>query len=72
MLIFSVICVVFTKESNSLILHWWILPPSGKRHKMSFLAKGKQAIFHNIFNFLNWLVRNTSQTYRLIYISGQN
>ena len=24
----------------------------------------------NIFDFLNWLVRNTSQTFRLIYISG--
>ena len=30
---------------------------------MSFLAKGKQALFHNIFDFLNWLVRNASQTY---------
>ena len=39
---------------------------------MSFLAKGKQALFYNIFHFLNWLVRNSSQTYRLIHISGQN
>ena len=72
MLIFSVICVVFTQEE--LILLWWILPRSGKSHKMSFLAKGKQALFHNIFDCLKWLARNTctSQTYRLIYISCQN
>ena len=60
-------------HKNSLSLFWWTLrPPSGKSHKMSFLAKGKQALFNNIFHFLNWLVRNTSQTYRLVYISGQN
>ena len=35
---------------------------------MSFLAKGKQALFYNIFDFLDWSV----PTYRLIYISGQN
>ena len=39
---------------------------------MSFLGKGKQAFFSQYFRFLNWLVRNASQTYRLIYISGQN
>ena len=39
---------------------------------MSFLAKGTQALFNKIFHFLNWLVRNTSQTYRLVYISGRN
>ena len=37
MLIFSVIWVVFTKE-EFLILLRWILPPSGKSHKMSFLS----------------------------------